>query len=131
METNQNSHVLLVVEDEAILRQTLHDTLKSEGYTVSTAQNGEEGLALALKDHPDLILLDIMMPGMDGMTMLKELRKSQADPKSHVIFLTNLSEVEKIAEALNEGADGYIVKAEASLEEIIGKVKDFFAKNSQ
>lgn len=119
---------ILVVEDEEALSEVLSDTLTQAGYQVTVCSNGEDGLKTALEQHPTLILLDILMPKKDGVTMLEELRKVQTPPKSGVIFFTNLNQLEKIADALKEGADGYIIKAEASLDEIVKNVKSYFSK---
>jgi two-component system alkaline phosphatase synthesis response regulator PhoP len=123
-----NGKTILIVEDESALAEVISDSLKEEGYNVSMASNGEEGLAVALEKHPDLILLDVLMPKKDGITMLYDLRKAQVAPISAVLFLTNLNDLGKIADAIKEGAEGYVIKAEASLEEIVKKVNDFFAK---
>lgn len=125
MQQNQN---ILIVEDEQALAEVLSETLKEEGYEVTVAFNGEEGLQKALDQHPQLILLDILMPKMDGVAMMKALRQGQTPPISNVIFFTNLNQLDKIADAIKEGAAGYIIKAEASLETILNKVNDFFAK---
>ena len=83
---------ILVVEDEISLRKALADKFRREGFAVLEAKDGEEGLAVALKEQPHIILLDIVLPKMDGMTMLKKLRQENAWGKSvPVILLTNLS----------------------------------------
>ena len=123
---------ILIVEDETALAEVLTDTLTDEGYTVTSCINGEDGLQEALKTHPSLILLDILMPKKDGMILLSELRRDQTPPISSVIFFTNLNQVDKIADAVKEGAEGYIIKAEASLEDVVKKVNEFFTrKNSE
>ncbi len=131
METNNSNKSILIVEDEDALAEVLADTLEIEGYQVKVCSNGEEGLKYAMENHPSLILLDMLMPKMNGMTMLTELRKQQAPPVSSVIFFTNLNQLDKIATAVEEGAEGYMVKAETSLEEIVKKVADFFHKKEQ
>ena len=73
---------ILIVEDEAPLRNAISDILSFEGFTVFQAKNGQEGLDAALLEHPDLILLDLMMPVMDGLTMLEKLRQDQAYGKN-------------------------------------------------
>jgi DNA-binding response OmpR family regulator len=119
---------ILIVEDENSLSEVLKETLIDHGYSVTVKNNGEEGLVEAVQNHPQLILLDILMPKMDGLQMLAHLREKQTQPKSAIIFFTNLNQVDKIADALKEGAEGYIIKADASLDEIVKRVDDFFLK---
>lgn len=114
---------ILIVEDENLLLNDLKAKFASEGFDVITATDGQEGLALALQNHPDLILLDIVMPIMDGMSMLYQLRKDDWGKNVEVILLTNLNEGEKIAQSYNEGVHDYLVKADWSLEDVVGKVK--------
>src|SRR5271155_6111387 len=88
-ETNQRK--ILIIEDEQPMLDAISDTLKQHRFSVITANNGKDGLDLALHEHPDLLLLDIFMPKMDGLTMLETLR---SDPWGHdvpVIILTNLN----------------------------------------
>ncbi|HYC79785.1 MAG TPA: response regulator, partial [Candidatus Binatia bacterium] len=123
--------LILIVEDEDALAEVLADALETEGYKVQVCDNGEDGLKVALEKNPDLILLDMLMPKKNGMTMLTELRKSQKPPISPVIFFTNLNQLDKIASAVEEGAEGYMIKAETSLEEIVKKVDEFFEKKTK
>ncbi len=107
------------------MRNALHDKLAREGFAVLEAKDGQEGLNCALADHPDLILLDIVMPVMDGMTMLNKLRRDDTWGKdAQVILLTNLNEAGKVADALVRDVHDYIVKADWTLEDIVKKVKE-------
>jgi len=118
-------HTILIVEDDEPLSQVLGDTLSSElECNVLIAPNGADGLEQALKEHPDLILLDIVMPIMDGIAMLRKLREDSWGEKAHVILLTNVSENEKLAEALEMGTYEYLVKSDHTVEEIAEIVKD-------
>lgn len=123
-DTNLLPKKILVIEDEAPLSDVLIDKLTSERFSVSGAKNGEEGLELALKEHPDLILLDIIMPVMDGMTMLYELRKDPWGNSVPVILLTNLSDAERVAEALRLKVYDFLVKSDWKLEDLVTKVKE-------
>lgn len=114
---------ILVVEDESALSSALKDKLTREGFEVTVAKDGQEGLSRALADHPDLILLDIVMPVMDGMTMLYALRKDPWGKNVTVILLTNLFDTEKIAQSLERGVYDYLVKSDWTLEDIVKKVK--------
>lgn len=115
---------ILIVEDEAPLRNAVADILAFEGFTVFQAKNGQEGLDIALKEHPDLILLDLMMPVMDGLTMLEKLR---ADPdwgvSASVILLTNINDPEKVAQATEAGSYDFLVKSDWNIEDVVKKVK--------
>jgi DNA-binding response OmpR family regulator len=124
---NKNNKRILIVEDDSSLRNVLHDKFILEGFDVLDAQDGEEGLASALSFHPDLILLDIVMPKMDGMTMMKKLRGTDEWGKNvPVILLTNLSaDDEKInqAIAINEPAY-YLVKSDYTISYLVEKIKE-------
>jgi two-component system, OmpR family, alkaline phosphatase synthesis response regulator PhoP len=115
---------ILLVEDEASLLQLLSDKLIEFGFFVSTAKNGMEGLKAALKIHPDLILLDIVMPIMDGMTMLKKLRADSWGKSANVILLTNLSSSYKASESSSMGVTEYIIKSDWILDDIVKRVKN-------
>ncbi len=118
---------VLVVDDEEPLQQALRDTLSREGFNVLTAKNGDEGLKTALEQHPDLILLDFIMPKMDGMTMLKQLRLDGWGKLARVVILTNLSDNEKIADAMNSETFDYFVKSDTKIHELVKKIKEKLA----
>lgn len=120
----EQKKIILVVEDEEPMLLVLRDVLKVEGYEVLEAKNGIEGLELALKDHPDLILLDILMPKMDGLEMLKNLRADEWGRKVPVIVLTNLSDNEDIAKAVEEDVFEYFVKTDIRIDEVITRIRD-------
>lgn len=121
---------ILVVEDELAYLKLLEDRLKAEDYEVITAMDGKQGLESALKNRPDLIVLDIRMPVMDGMAMLDELRKqSEYGEKVIVILLTNLEPdgviIKKVAV---DQPTYYLIKSEVKLEELMAKIKEVFEK---
>lgn len=116
---------ILIVEDETSLRGALREKLSLEGFTVLEAKNGKEGLAVALREHPELILLDIIMPVMDGMTMLKKLRRNDWGKSVKVILLTNLSGGEMVANAIEQGSHEYLVKSDWKIEDIVDKVRRY------
>lgn len=116
--------IILVVEDEEPMQMVLRDVLKVEGYAVLEAKNGIEGLELALKEHPDLILLDILMPKMDGLEMLKNLRADEWGRKVPVIVLTNLSDNDDIAKAVEEDVFEYFVKTDIRIDEVIARIRE-------
>lgn len=115
---------LLIIEDESSLSLILSDKFTREGFEVIEAKNGLEGLEKAKTTKPDLILLDIVMPTMDGITMIKHLREQDTDIP--VLFLTNLSESERISEILgaNQGIVGYLVKSHWQLDALVKKVRE-------
>ena len=116
--------IILVVEDEVPMQLVLKDVLTVEGYEVFEAKNGIEGLELAFKEHPDLILLDILMPKMDGLEMLKKLRADAWGNKVPVIVLTNLSDNEDIAKAVEEDVFEYFVKTDIRIDEVISRIRE-------
>ena len=101
---------VLVVEDEADIRRLVSIKLKGAGYEVSTANDGEEGLAAAVRDKPDLIVSDVMMPKKDGYTMVREVREALGSQAPVVIMLTSRGQDSDVATGLDSGADDYIVK---------------------
>jgi CheY-like chemotaxis protein len=115
---------ILIVEDEAPLRNAIADILTFEGFTVFQAKNGQEGLDMSLAQHPDLILLDLMMPVMDGLTMLEKLRQDQEYGKNAlVILLTNINDPDKIAQATEAGTFDFLVKSDWNIEDVVKKIK--------
>ncbi|MDO8657627.1 MAG: response regulator [Candidatus Levybacteria bacterium] len=117
---------ILIVEDEESMQKAISDSLQNQEFTALGAKDGEEGLVIALKEHPDLILLDILMPKMDGMLMLQKLREDEWGKKAPVIILTNVSpNASTIIESVlkNEPAY-YLVKSDVKLEGIVEKIKD-------
>ncbi len=115
---------ILVVDDDEALLKIISDKLTAENFSVLQAKNGLEGLTTALKEHPDLVLLDIVMPEMDGLTMLKKLREDAWGKDVRVIITTNLADDKKTEEAMTQGVYDFLVKTEWSLDDLILKVKD-------
>ncbi|MCA9378885.1 response regulator [Candidatus Dojkabacteria bacterium] len=116
---------ILVVEDTESLSNVLKSELSQDGFEVITASNGEEGLTMADEKHPDLILLDIVMPEMDGMTMYKKLRESAWGRDALVIVLTNLPAKfsQEFSEILKADGVEYVVKLDTEITDIVAKVK--------
>ncbi len=123
----KKSQTILIVEDEKPLIRALCDKFRHEGFNVLEARNGAEGLEVALREHPDLILLDIIMPVMDGVSMFKKLREDEWGKSVPVIMLTNLIYNEKIAEAIMQGSHEYLVKSDFKLEDVVAKVRERLA----
>ena len=114
---------ILFVEDEEALQRAMGDTLESGGYTVLKALDGEAGLAMAKKELPDLILLDLILPKKNGFEILEDLKKDASVKNIPVIVLTNLEGSVEIEKALSLGATTYLVKANYKLEELLGKIE--------
>ena len=110
---------VLIIEDEAGITGFLANGLREEEYDVTIANNGNEGLAKALAEHPDIILLDWMMPGLSGLEVCKRLRKLEVN--TPIIFLTAKDTVEETIEGLNAGANDYIKKP-FRFEEILSRI---------
>jgi len=116
---------ILIVEDEDGLRDIIASELEKEGIAVLHAKDGQEGLELAFQEQPDLILLDVLMPNVDGLTMLEKLRQNRWGKNAKVIILTNAeNDVEKVAKALNNDVFEYLVKSRWSLDAVIDRVKE-------
>ena len=116
---------ILIIEDDPSYQKLLNDQLTKNGQGISNAKDGREGLASALSQHPDLIILDIKMPGMDGIAMLDELRKDKYGKSAKVIILTNLEPNDKILRKILEDLPTYyLVKSDIQLNELLEKIKD-------
>ncbi|MDX1607818.1 MAG: response regulator [Candidatus Spechtbacterales bacterium] len=119
---------ILLVEDDPLIIRMYQNKLSADGYNVETAFNGEEGLTKIRKQKPDLILLDVMMPRMNGIEVLKNLKENDDTKDIPVIFLTNLGDNEEdIEKAKDMGATDYLVKSEISLSDLSEKVKEFIS----
>lgn len=118
---------ILVIEDESALQKTIGDALAQEGYESVPALDGEIGLRLAKEKTPDLILLDLILPKLNGFDVLKSLKEDRAMSGIPVIVLTNLEGMGDVQKALDLGATTYLVKSNYSLEDIITKVKTTFS----
>lgn len=118
-----NQKIILIVEDDVALRNVLRDKLINEDFSVLVAIDGADGLKVALKNKPDLILLDIIMPGMDGVEMLRLLREDEWGEKVPVLLLTNDSNPEHMLETLKYNAVDYLTKSDWDLEGVIKKIQ--------
>lgn len=116
---------ILVVDDDEAIKRSLVNVLKEAGFTVILANDGVEGFSIALHEHPQLILLDISMPNLDGMTMMKKLRNSGEWGKTvPVILLTNLQADDKIMKGIVEDEPSFfLLKSEWSPIGVIDKIK--------
>ncbi len=116
---------ILVVDDEVALRRALLDSLKEEGdFDLMEAGDGEVALEIIRKEHPDLVLLDIAMPKMDGIEVVQKARAENLLEKTKIIFLTNSADVNQIATAVEFGSSDYLVKADWDIKDIIQHVME-------
>lgn len=118
---------ILVVEDEMAYLKLLDEQLATSGYEVLEANDGEIGLELAKSKDPDLVLLDIKLPKIDGLTMLDLLRQYPAGKKMKVIILTNLEPDAKMLESIfHDNPVCYFIKSDIKIEELLTKIKEIF-----
>jgi DNA-binding response OmpR family regulator len=113
---------ILIVEDENDIRSIYVEVLKTAGYTMDEAGDGETGMNKIKNTQWDLLLLDIMLPGRDGLKILKDLKENPELKKGPVIALTNLNSENIIQEAFSSGADGYLIKSEVTPDKIVEEV---------
>lgn len=123
---NKSIYRILIVDDEEMMRGILVTRLSKEPmFQVFNASNGQEGLYSTFANNPDLILLDVQMPVMDGITMMKELRKDPRGKDIPIIFLTNYDTDENVLVKLSEGRPAfYLIKSNINLDEIVAKIKE-------
>lgn len=116
---------ILIVEDEKDLRFFISTALKEAGFEILEAFDAEEALEILKKETPDLILLDILLPRMNGFEFLTTIKKDSKLEKIPVIILSNLGQKEEIEEGLRRGAVDYLIKANFTLDKIVEKIKNF------
>jgi len=121
---------VLLVDDDLTLREMYCERLKAGGFTVEMAKDGEEALQKARDNHPNVILLDIMMPKINGLDVLKQLKSDDATKTIPVLILTALVQDRERLESATRGADGYIVKSETMPGEVVDKIKAVLEKPS-
>jgi DNA-binding response OmpR family regulator len=115
---------ILIVEDDRFLRELIARKLRNEGYDVIEAVDGEEGLKRIKEEKPDLILLDLILPGIDGFEVLAKAKEDPDTAQIPVIILSNLGQREEIERGLKLGAIDYLIKAHFTPGEIIEKIKN-------
>jgi len=115
---------ILLAEDDRILRKAGEVSLKKKGYDVIAAVDGEDALVKALAEKPDLVLLDVMMPKMNGFDVLFALKRDPIVKDIPVIMLTNLEQPADIARAAEAGAHSYLVKSNMNLDDLAARIHD-------
>ena len=114
---------LLLVEDDVNLRDIYYSRFQAEGYDLAVASNGEEALAMSVKEKPDLIILDVMMPRISGFDVLDILRSTPETSHTKVIMMSALSEQSDKDRGKSLGVDEYLVKSQVTLEDVVTTVK--------
>jgi DNA-binding response OmpR family regulator len=122
---------ILLVEDDSNLREIYAARLEAEGYQILSANDGEEALAIAVKEHPNLIISDIMMPKISGFDMLDILRSTPETKDTKVIMMTALSQDEDKKRGKQLGADHYIVKSQVTLDDVVSIVREILGSAQQ
>jgi len=121
---------ILVAEDDRFLRKAAEMALKRQGYTVLTAADGEEALRAAQSELPDLILLDLIMPKLNGFDVLQALKKDAPTAHIPVIILSNLGQDRDVQQAMGAGAAAYFIKTDLSLQALVQRVEETLTSSS-
>ena len=126
--SNNNPRKILIIEDDFFIRELYERQFEKEGYVIEGAPDGPEGLLKANEIRPDLILLDIMLPKLNGLDLLRTLKSKPETKDIPVILLTNLGQESVIKEGFKIGAEGYLIKSAYTPSQIIEEVKEFLTK---
>jgi len=118
---------ILFVEDDPLIIKIYTTRLSADGHTVFAAENGEEGIKMAEQVQPDLIILDIMMPRMDGFEVLKRIRENTTLKNKPVIMYSNLNNEEEITRAKKMGVNEFLIKANLSPTQMVAKIKEYLS----
>lgn len=122
MPEDKKKHIL-IIEDEKDLAVMLKEVLEEAGFEVLITGDGVEGLRNILEKHPDLVLLDLNLPKMDGLTLLKKIRENEGGKDIPFVILSNISDITSISKAMGEGVYDYLIKSDWKLEDVVSKVK--------
>ena len=121
---------ILIIEDDPLLSGLLAQEMESKKFRFRSALTGEEGLDIAKKEKPDIVLLDILLPGIDGFEVLKRIKEDPETKHAMVVILSNLGQQNDIMRGTQLGAEKYIVKVTLSLSEVIQTVQDLWKKHT-
>ena len=114
---------ILIIEDDKFLRDLMSQKLLHEGFTVKEALDGEEGIKSALEDTPDLILLDLILPRIDGFAVLENMKSEPKLASLPILILSNLGQKEDVTRAMSLGAVDFLIKSNFTLGEVVEKIK--------
>jgi len=116
-------HKILIVEDDKFVRELISHKLTEEKFEVSSAKDGEEGVAKVESEKPDLVLLDLILPGIDGFEVISRIRKNPDIESMPIVILSNLGEKNDVDRGIKLGANDYMIKAHFTPKEIVEKVR--------
>lgn len=132
MAENQKQTKILVVEDDLFLRDLYCELLRDEGFYVDSASDGPEGFTKIKQGGWDLVLLDIILPKMDGLEIMRRLKEDPPKkPNGPIVFLTNLGKDEPIKEGFRLGGAGYLIKSQFTPDQVLSEIKNFLAKSKE
>lgn len=126
-----NKGKILLIEDDVTLAQMYERKFTSDGYKIVTAYDGYEGLKKTISEKPDLVLLDILLPGLDGIALFKKMRSQTQTFNTPVILLTNVGEEDAIYECFKLGAVDYLVKSTVTPAQVVAKVEEFLQERKK
>jgi len=115
---------ILIIEDEEMMLTALVDSFEKEGFDIIKARDGEEGYIKMLKEKPDVVLLDVILPKLDGLSLLEKVRINSEISDTPIIMLTNLSNPEDVIRAMSSSVRDYLIKTDWTLVEVVQKVKE-------
>jgi len=124
-----NNQLILIIEDDEFLRALVAKRLEQVGFRVAVAVDGESGLAAAAEHHPALILLDLLLPGMNGYEFLEKIKARDDLRTIPVVAFSNLGQREDIAKAQALGVDDFLIKANFTLDDLVAKIKERLGKS--
>ncbi|OGG08918.1 hypothetical protein A2154_02960 [Candidatus Gottesmanbacteria bacterium RBG_16_43_7] len=116
---------ILIIEDDPLIVKIYSTRLKADGYNVISAENGEEGIKVAEEQNPDVVVLDVMMPRVDGFAVLERLRKNEKLHRVPILIYSNLSNEEEIERAKKLDVTEFLVKANLSPTQMVAKIKQY------
>ena len=122
MESTENKKIILIVEDDVFIRDIYQVKFSQEGFEVLSAEDGIKALDILKEKVPDIILLDILMPYMNGLEVLKKIKSNEALKNIPVIMLSNISEKDKVDEITEYGVTDYLIKSHFTPSEVVQKV---------
>lgn len=124
MSPDNSGKTILIVEDDFSLQKVLTEKFAGKGFSLISAKNGEEGLKIALEKHPDLIILDILMPVKDGVAFMNEIRVDPWGQTAKIIVLTNYSSTDILLKITEKHPSYFLIKSDTSLEQLLAKVEE-------